>query len=99
MSRLGLSAIGYIALLGLAANPASTPSEDEWPAYGRDPGGQRFSPLRQIHRENVSSLRVAWTFRTGDAYQPKHSRPTAFEATPIYIDGTLFLATPLGRVI
>jgi quinoprotein glucose dehydrogenase len=26
-------------------------------------------------------------------------RPTAFEATPLYVDGTLYVSTPLGRVI
>ncbi|HTM51519.1 MAG TPA: pyrroloquinoline quinone-dependent dehydrogenase [Bryobacteraceae bacterium] len=71
----------------------------EWPAYGRDPGGQRFSPLALIHRDNVKSLEVAWTFHTGDAYQPKNSRATAFEATPLFIEGTLYLSTPLGRVL
>ena len=71
----------------------------EWTTYGHDPGGQRFSPLTAINASNVQSLKVAWTFRTGDAYQPPHSRPTAFEATPLYIDGTLYFGTPLGRVI
>ena len=33
-------------------------------------GGQRFSPLTAINRANVKSLKVAWTFRTGDAYAP-----------------------------
>jgi len=72
---------------------------EDWPAWGHDPGGQRFSPLSMIDRGNVRSLKVAWTFHTGDAYQPKSSKPTAFEATPIYVDGTLYLSTPLGRVI
>src|SRR5258705_1448216 len=76
----------------------SAPNSD-WPAYGRDPGGQRFSPLTAINRENVRRLKVAWTFHTGDAYQPPHARATAFEATPIYVEGTLYLSTPLGRVI
>ena len=71
----------------------------EWPAYGRDPGGQRYSPLKEINRSNVSYLKIAWTFRTGDAYRPKRSKPTAFETTPLYVDGTLYLGTPLGRVI
>jgi quinoprotein glucose dehydrogenase len=61
--------------------------------------GQRFSPLQQIDTHNVGTLRVAWTFRTGDAYQPPKSRATAFEATPLYIDGKLYLSTPLGRVL
>lgn len=71
----------------------------DWPVYGHDPGDQRFSPLEQINRQNVASLKVAWTYRTGDAYQPKDGRPTAFEATPLYVDGTLYLGTPLGSVI
>lgn len=73
-------------------------SDGDWPAYGRDAGGERFSPLDEIRRENVTSLEVAWTFRTGDAYQPKNGRPTAHEATPLHIDGTLYLSTPAGRV-
>jgi quinoprotein glucose dehydrogenase len=73
--------------------------DNDWAAYGRDAGGERFSPLTAITRENVASLQIAWTYRTGDAYQPKSSRPTAFEATPLYINGTLYLGTPLGRVI
>ena len=68
-------------------------------AYGRDPGGERFSPLRDIRRENVTSLEVVWTFRTGDAYRPKIGRPTAHEATPLHIEGMLVLNTPLGRVV
>ncbi len=70
----------------------------DWPVYGHDPGGQRFSPLTQIDRSNVSKLKVAWIFRTGDAYQPHGSKPTAFETTPLYIEGTLYVGTPLGKV-
>ena len=73
--------------------------DGDWTAYGRDAGGERFSPLDAISRENVASLEVAWTFRTGDAYQPKDGRPTALEATALHIDGTLYLSTPVGRVI
>ncbi|MBO0857678.1 MAG: hypothetical protein J2P21_04330 [Chloracidobacterium sp.] len=39
--------------------------ESDWPSYGRDPDGSRYSPLAQINRENVNSLKVAWTYRTG----------------------------------
>src|SRR5580704_11392445 len=78
---------------------AAADSSGDWPVYGHDPGGQRFSPLTAINRENVRTLKIAWTYRTGDGYQPKDGRPTAFEATPLYIDGTLYLSTPLGRVI
>ncbi len=82
-----------------AQPPKAAPPGEDWPTWGHDPGGQRFSPLATIDRGNVRSLKVAWTFHTGDAYQPKGSKPTAFEATPIYVDGALYLSTPLGRVI
>jgi quinoprotein glucose dehydrogenase len=85
-------------LLALGQTPADVPSGD-WIAYGRDAGGERFSPLDAIRPENVARLEVAWTFRTGDAYKPERGRPTAFEATPLHLDGRLYLSTPLGRVI
>lgn len=86
---------GALAILAGAA----AAQDADWPAYGRDPGGERFSPLTGINRENVARLEVAWTFRTGDAYQPNEGRPTAFEATPLHVDDSLYLSTPLGRVI
>ena len=89
-----------LALSCVIASPVAAAAESgDWTAYGHDPGGQRFSPLAAINRSNVASLKVAWTFRTGDGYQPKRSDPTSFETTPLYVDGTLFLGTPLGRVI
>ena len=88
-----------VLILGLNSTPAAGPAGSDWPSYGHDPGGQRFSPLDKINRANVASLKVAWIFRTGDAYQPPRGRPTAFESTPLYIDGVLYLTTPLGRVV
>lgn len=72
---------------------------DQWANYGHDPGGQRYSPLASIDRSNVTHLKIAWTFRTGDAYQPKTGIATRFEETPLLVDGTLYLGTPLGRVL
>src|SRR5437879_3856789 len=81
------------------AAPLLSDSAADWPFYGHDPGGQKFSPLAMIHRGNVKSLKIAWIYRTGDAYQPKNGRPTAFEATPLSIGNTLYLSTPLGRIL
>jgi len=90
------AAFALVALAGLLL----AAENGDWPAYGHDPGGQRFSSLTAINKSNVSSLKVAWTYRTGDAYAPPSgSKPTQFEATPLYVDGTLFVSTPLGRVI
>ncbi len=80
-----------------SAQGAAVPVQGDWTAYGRDALGSRYSPLTQITRENVGRLEVAWTFRTGDT---THTRqPTKFEATPLMVDGTLYLSTPFARVI
>jgi quinoprotein glucose dehydrogenase len=72
----------------------------EWPNYGNDPGGMRYSPLTQINRENVGKLKVAWVFHTGDISDGSHDRKrSGFETTPIVVDGTLYLTTPFNRVI
>ena len=72
----------------------------DWPVYGRDPGGARFSPLTEINQANVGALHVVWTYRTGDVSDGSvYPRKSTFEATPILFEGTLYLSTPFNRVI
>ena len=50
----------------------------------------RYSPLMQINRENVSRLKIAWVFHTGDISDGKgQQRRSGFETTPILVEGTL----------
>ncbi len=63
-------------------------------------GGAHASALTDIDRRNVRSLEVAWTYRTGDVGDGTDGRAgTAFEATPIVVDATLFVTTPYSRVV
>jgi quinoprotein glucose dehydrogenase len=72
----------------------------DWPQYGRDQEGTRYTPLQQIDRDNVAYLRKAWEYHTGDFSDGSDGRPeTTFQATPILVDGVLYLATVYGRVI
>src|SRR6267143_5941651 len=71
-----------------------------WPNYGNDGGGTRYSPATQIDRTNVTQLKAAWTYRTGALPRdPELDKKAAFEATPILVDGKLFLSTPYDYVI
>ncbi|HYK17679.1 MAG TPA: PQQ-binding-like beta-propeller repeat protein, partial [Bryobacteraceae bacterium] len=75
-------------------------ADSDWRFYGGDAGGTRYSALKQITRENVSKLKVAWTYHTGAlAPQTRLNAKAAFEATPILVDGTLYLSTPFNQVI
>jgi quinoprotein glucose dehydrogenase len=72
----------------------------DWPSYGHDPGGMRYSPLSDINRDNVGRLGMAWTFHTGDVSDGGGGRPrSGFQTTPIMVDGTLYLTTPTNQVI
>jgi quinoprotein glucose dehydrogenase len=71
-----------------------------WPVEG-GAGGDHYSELADITRANVESLRVAWIYRTGDVSDGgKGGGPsTAFESTPLFVNGLLYLATPSARVV
>jgi quinoprotein glucose dehydrogenase len=91
----------FLVVAALAATSFSRPlvaqSSGEWAAYGRDAGGTRNSPLTQVTPANVRRLVPVWTYRTGEfARADEHTR---FEATPLMVDGTLYLSTPFGRAI
>ena len=59
-------ALAAPALLISLANGAE-PAAGDWPNYGRTPGGDRHSPLKQIDRANVGQLALAWEYKTGEA--------------------------------
>lgn len=77
-------------------------SKGQWANYGNDPGGMRYSPLREVNTENVKNLKPAWTYQSGElkTYEgtPMASK-AAFEATPIFLNGVLYFSTPTNRII
>jgi quinoprotein glucose dehydrogenase len=79
-----ISAILFAAVL--AQDPG------EWPNYGRDPGGTKYSPLDQINVKNVTTLAPAWTYHTKDP-------GATWEETPIVVGGVMYFATQKNRVI
>ncbi|MEE9202269.1 MAG: hypothetical protein V3U31_03630, partial [Dehalococcoidia bacterium] len=80
--RFALNNVGGDILI-----PAGGPVAD-WPVYGRDTGGSRYSPLAQINRDNVSHLEIAWEYHTGDFSDGSDGRQkTSFQATPIMVAG------------
>jgi quinoprotein glucose dehydrogenase len=54
------------------------PAAKEWPTYGHDSGGQRFSPLTELTPENVGGLKIAWIY---------HMRPAGFAAAGRFSTG------------
>ena len=62
-----------------------------WLTYGRDYANQRFSPLTQVNTTTVSRLAPRWIYQSGVA--------SAFQASPIVVDGVMYLALPFNHVV
>ncbi|MBZ9937778.1 glucose/quinate/shikimate family membrane-bound PQQ-dependent dehydrogenase [Mesorhizobium sp. BR1-1-16] len=76
-----------------AAMGGNVPDSD-WHQYGRTPYGQRYSPLDSINTDNVSQLKVAWQYQTGDVKLPQDVGETTYQVTPLKVGNTLYLCTP-----
>ncbi len=95
---LKVSLAAGLLCLGVWATPP-TARMQEWPWYGGDAGGNRYSALSDINRDNVKSLKRAWEWKPGEkAIAERGVRPGNFEATPLMIDGVLYLSTSYNRV-
>lgn len=60
----------------------------QWPMYGRDYGNTHYSPLKQITPGNAKNLKLAYTLQLGAL--------RSNEATPIVVDGTLYVSSSWG---
>src|SRR5690349_708112 len=67
------------------------PAGENWYSYGGDSGGTHYSTLKQITKTNVDKLKEAWQFVTPDA--------GTTEATPLIVNGTMYVVTPRQKVI
>lgn len=76
---------------GLAVSLTATAADSDWPLPGLDYANTRYSPLQQVHRANVGQLAPAWEAHTG--------KIGPFEATPIVVDGVMYLTTPYNDVL
>jgi quinoprotein glucose dehydrogenase len=65
-----------------------------WEAFGGSSDNIHYSSLKQINTGNVSKLKVAWTFETGDAYPESE-----IQCNPIIVNGVMFATTPKLRVV
>jgi quinoprotein glucose dehydrogenase len=81
-----LLSLPLLAAVAIAASP-------DWPHYGGGPESIRYSPLTRITPKNVGSLKVAWTYDTGDAFEGSE-----MECQPVVAHGVLYATSPKLRV-
>jgi quinoprotein glucose dehydrogenase len=95
--RLQLFAVSIFGLLALIiisqtghADGAKTMAR-EWPTHGGNPAHTQYSPLAQINTTNVTRLKVAWVYHTGDARADNRSQ---IQCNPIIVNGVLYATSP-----
>ncbi len=81
-------------LVLLCALLAASAQSGDWPVAGGFSSQNKYSPLTQINRDNVSQLRVAWTYDSGDDYPESE-----IQCNPIVVNGVLYATTPRLRLI
>jgi len=89
VARVAVS-LGLACALLSAAASAKDAAANQWPGVGRTSDEQRFSPLTQINTDNVKKLGLAW-YADFDTNRGQ-------EATPLFIDGALYLSTAWSKV-
>lgn len=96
-----------IILTTLACLAAPLALGQDWPSYGGDNGSSKYSPLDQIDASNVAQLRQAWSWNSVDnetvaaniAAGNARTVPADYKATPIVVDGKMYVSTSFGRVV
>jgi glucose dehydrogenase len=81
------------AILAAATLPLLNAQAD-WPNFGNDPGGMKYSTLKQITPQNVTKLVRAWTYDTGDTAGGFRG----WQVTPLVIDGVMYFSTMGGSL-
>jgi quinoprotein glucose dehydrogenase len=90
-----------LALLPMPVIAQQGVTNGQWPAYGGDLGSTKYSPLDQIDAGNADRVSVVWQWNSPDnALSTDNSDliAAAFKATPIMVDGVLYIRTSLSVV-
>ena len=79
-----------LACLCSSGNAQQAVPAGDWPSYNHDPASTRYSLLTQINAKNAATLKSAWTFSLkGEGPPPRFGGGS--EATPIVVNGTMYL--------
>src|SRR3954453_10230015 len=82
----GAKSVTYDRILNARSEPQN------WLTYYGAYDGQRYSPLDKINTENVRKMAPAWVFQAGSTGLHSGKSTYSFEASPIVVDGVMFLS-------
>jgi len=85
---LPLAFFFIVSCTGNLKEEATLQTGKDYPAYGGNKANNRYSPLTQIHAENVNNLAVAWTYFANDTINFPSRRE--IQCQPIVVDGVMY---------
>ena len=85
------SLTSFFLSVAIVAFAVDTRENADWPVYLGGKERNLYSSLKQINRDNVAKLEVAWTFETGDKAE--------YQANNLIVDGVLYTPTPSRKVV
>src|SRR5438128_5313324 len=99
MTRVLVVAVVAAAAALSAAFVQEGSQQVEWLYYGGDQGGMKYSSLADINADNVQQLQLAWQWKHWETPLSEYGTfPGFFEATPLMIDGVLYVTTPYNSI-
>src|SRR6185437_8645923 len=91
LNRVVAGAVCAAATLCLGSPRITRLAGKDWAVYYGSAGNNHASDLTQINRGNISRLKEAWRFDTGET--------GGLETTPLIVQGVLYALTPSQKVI
>src|SRR5215471_1398465 len=86
-------------VIGFTLLGAQSSRQVEWLYYGGDQAGTKYSPLTDINAANVQRLEIAWQWKHWETPLAEYgTTPGFFEATPLMVDGVLYVTTPYNNI-
>ncbi len=89
--------VGSCLIYGMRKQGRDSETGRDWPTYGGNKAGNRYSPLTQINTQTVQKLQVAWMYdatEQPDPANPSRRRNREIQCQPIVVDGILYGTTP-----
>ncbi|MEH6681093.1 MAG: PQQ-binding-like beta-propeller repeat protein [Sediminicola sp.] len=92
-SSFGLGLV-YLHCTLSGCSDGRSKTDTDYPVYGGNKAGNRYSALEQINLGNVGNLEVAWTYDSNDSIGDGNPTGKQIQCQPIVVDGTLYGTSP-----
>lgn len=93
-SRILLSP--FFLIIFFSCQQDSTLNSEDWACYLGDAASSQYSPLDQLNTQNVSQLKLAWTYDGGEAHKENRSQ---IQCNPLVIEGVVYATTATMKLV